>query len=311
LAYIWKSAKAAYLLNRTKIGTPQATKHDAGGFLMKAGFIGTGSMGSILVESFIQSGALNPEQIVASNRTAAKAQRLAEAYPGLRVASCNAEAVQDCDLIFLCVKPSEYKHVVDEIKPAAQPRQIVVSITSPVLIRHLESQLPCKVTKIIPSITNYVLGGATLMIFGDRMEPEDKELIENMLSHISTPICVAEEHTRICSDLSSCGPAFLSYFVQQFVDVAVARTGIPYEAAVKLASEMVLGTGKLLTTGGFDPVSLQKRVSVPGGITEAGLQLMSTELDGMFDLLIRTTHAKYKEDVEKMEAQFTAAKDHS
>jgi competence protein ComER len=309
--YTWKSAKAACRLNRAQTGTPKAIKLGAGGFLMKAGFIGTGNMGSILIESFIQSGAMNPEHIVASNRTAAKAQRLAAAYPGLRAAACNKEAVQDCDLIFLCIKPSEYKRVVDEIKPAIQPQQIVLSITSPVLIRHLESQLPCKVTKIIPSITNFVLGGATLMIFGGRMEPEDKELVENLLSHISTPICVAEEHTRICSDLSSCGPAFLSYFVQQFVAAAVQRTGIPYEAAVQLASEMVLGTGKLLTTGGFDPASLQKRVSVPGGITEAGLKLMQAELDGMFDLLIQTTHAKYEEDVQKIEAQFSAAKDMS
>ncbi|KIL37925.1 competence protein [Gordoniibacillus kamchatkensis] len=276
---------------------------------MKAAFIGTGSMGSVLIEAFIQSGALGPEQIVASNRTAAKAKRLAERYPGLLVAAGNAEAAQGCDLVFLCVKPSDYKRVVDEIKAVAQPQQIVVSITSPVMIRHLEAQLPCKVMKMIPSITNYVLGGATLMIFGGRMEPEDKELIENMLSHISTPICVTEEHTRICSDLSSVGPAFLSYFIQRFVEAAVDRTGIPYETAVQLASEMVLGTGKLLTTGGFNPVSLQKRVTVPGGITEAGLELMSKEMDGMFDLLIRATHAKYDEDVEKFEAQFVAAKE--
>ena len=32
---------------------------------MKAGFIGTGSMGSILIEAFIHSGAFNPEQIIA------------------------------------------------------------------------------------------------------------------------------------------------------------------------------------------------------------------------------------------------------
>ncbi len=48
---------------------------------MKVGFIGTGSMGSILIEAFIQSGALNPEDIIASNRTASKVERLAAAYP--------------------------------------------------------------------------------------------------------------------------------------------------------------------------------------------------------------------------------------
>ena len=36
---------------------------------MKVGFIGTGSMGSLLIDAFIQSGALLPEQIRVSNRS--------------------------------------------------------------------------------------------------------------------------------------------------------------------------------------------------------------------------------------------------
>jgi competence protein ComER len=261
-------------------------------------------MGSILIEAFIQSGALNPEQIIASNRTTDKARRLAEAYPGLRATSSNVEAVQGADMVFLCIKPAEYMRVLAEIRSVAEPGQIFVSITSPVLLKHLESMLPGKVMKMIPSITNYVLSGATLVIYGERMQQADKDLLENMLTHISVPLCVEEEHTRICSDLSSCGPAFLSYFVQQFIEAAVSKTGIPRSTAIQLVGEMVLGTGKLLTTGGFNPSTLQSRVTVPGGITEAGLQLMSSDLDGMFERLVAATHAKYDEDVDKIERQF-------
>ncbi|TVY09061.1 late competence protein ComER [Paenibacillus cremeus] len=270
---------------------------------MRVGFIGTGSMGSILIEAFIQSGALNPEQIVATNRTISKAERLAETYAGLQVARSNMEVASLSDLLFLCIKPSEFKAVLDDIANSVDSSKLIVSITSPVLIRHLEELLPCKIAKVIPSITNYVLSGATLCIYGDRFTPEDKELLENMLSHISAPIRVSEQYTRISSDLSSCGPAFLAYFVQKFVEAAVAETGISEEEATQLASEMTLGTGKLLTTGGFSPASLQKRVSVPGGITAEGLRIMEKELCGVFYDLIRTTHSKYEEEVEKVEAR--------
>ncbi|WP_282941419.1 late competence protein ComER [Paenibacillus sp. RC67] len=276
---------------------------------MKVGFIGTGSMGSILIEAFIQSGALNPDQMVATNRTISKVEQLAAAYPGLQVAHSNIEVVQDCSLIFLCVKPSDYKIVITEIKDVAEPEKLLVSITSPVQIRLLEEQLRCKIAKIIPSITNYVFSGATLCIFGSRLEIEDTELLENLLSHISAPIRVSENHTRISSDLSSCGPAFLAYFVQKFIQASVEETGISEEEATQLASEMTLGTGKLLTTGGFTPASLQKRVSVPGGITAEGLRIMEKELHGMFNNLIRTTHSKYEEDLEKVEALFHESKD--
>lgn len=276
---------------------------------MKVGFIGTGSMGSILIEAFIQSGALNPDQIVATNRTITKVEHLAAAYPGLQVAHSNIAVVTSSSLIFLCVKPADYKVVLSEIKEAADPDLLLVSITSPVQIRLLEEQLRCKVAKIIPSITNYVFSGATLCIFGDRLEVEDKELLENLLSHISAPIRVSENYTRISSDLSSCGPAFLAYFIQKFIQASVEETGISEEEATQLASEMTLGTGKLLTTGGFTPASLQKRVSVPGGITAEGLRIMEKELHGMFNSLIRTTHSKYQEDLEKVEALFHESKD--
>ncbi|MCD1258452.1 late competence protein ComER [Paenibacillus athensensis] len=272
---------------------------------MKAGFIGTGSMGSVLIEAFIHSGAFNPEQMIAANRTISKVERLAETYPGLQVARSNQQVAVESDLIFLCVKPSEFKKVIDEIKPYVLPEHIVVSITSPILLKHLEGLLPAKISKIIPSITNYVLSGATLCIHGDRMQPEDKELLENILTHISSPIRIAESHTRISSDLSSCGPAFLAYFIQSFIDAAVAETGISAEEATTLAAEMTLGTGKLLTTGGFNPVQLQKRVSVPGGITAQGLLIMEEELSGMFARLIHATHAKYEEDLEKAGLLFT------
>jgi len=275
---------------------------------MKVGFIGTGSMGSILIEAFIQSGALNPEQIVATNRTIAKAERLAAVYPGLQAARSNIEAAQQSELLFLCVKPSDYKTVIDDIRGIARPEQIIVSITSPVMIYQLEQQLPSKIAKIIPSITNYVFSGATLCMYGDRLAIEDKELLENLVSHISAPVRVSEQHTRISSDLSSCGPAFLAFFIEKFIQAAVEETGISEDEATQLASEMTLGTGKLLTTGGFTPATLQQRVSVPGGITAEGLRMMQKELRGLFNNLVRTTHSKYEEDLEKVEALLSTEK---
>ncbi|MCR8645727.1 late competence protein ComER [Paenibacillus sp. N1-5-1-14] len=275
---------------------------------MRVGFIGTGSMGSILIEAFIQSGALAPQQIIASNRTVSKVERLAEQYPGVSVARSNIEVVLDSDIVFLCIKPVEFKKVIDEIRKIILPTQTVVSITSSVLIKHLENQMPCKIAKVIPSITNLVLSGATLCMYSERMQPEDIEELESLLTHISAPIRVEEEHTRICSDLSSCGPAFMAFVLQKFIDAAIEETGIPAEKATSLASEMLLGTGKLLTSGGLDPTIVQNRVSVPGGITAEGLRMMEGELIGVFNKLVHITHAKYEEDLEKVESLFTTKK---
>ncbi len=275
---------------------------------MKIGFIGTGSMGSILIEAFIESNAINPEQMMISNRSRDKALILANRFPGLYVADGNGEIARECDMVFICVKPHEYKRVIDDIKPYVQEQQIVVSITSPVLIKHLEDQLPCKIAKIIPSITNYALSGAALCMYSERMDAASREWLESMLSKISTPHHIEERFTRVTSDLSSCGPAFLCYFVEQFVHAACQITGIPQDEATRLVSDMMYGTAKLLTEKQFTPASLQERVRVPGGITSEGLDLLQTSLDGMFERLIQTTHEKYKNDLAKVETLFYGQK---
>jgi len=272
---------------------------------MNVSFIGTGSMGGTLIESFVRSGALVPEQITITNRTYGKAEALASRYPGMKAVRTNGEAAAGGDLVFLCIKPLDFKCVVDEIRASMQPEQMIVSITSPVLLAHLEEWLPCKIAKVIPSITNMMLSGASLCIYGSRFEAIDQAMLEGLLSHVSEPIRIEEQYTRVVSDLSSCGPAFMAFLLQQFVDAAVRETGIDRADAIRLAGNMLLGTGLLLTEGGMSPEQLQSRVSVPGGITARALLQLETELDGVFERLIRTTHAKFREDLEKVDQSFT------
>ncbi|MFC4811304.1 late competence protein ComER [Paenibacillus sp. GCM10023250] len=267
---------------------------------MNVGFIGIGSMGSLLIDAFIGSGALKPSQITASNRTFAKAACLADRHPGLQAVPLNRDAVTGKDIVFLCVKPMEYKTVLDGIREHMQASQLIVSITSPVLLDQLEDALPCKVAKVIPSITNYVCSGASLCMYGSRMTEADIARLNGLLSYISEPLHIDESHTRIVSDLSSIGPAIMSCLLQRFIDAAAEETGIPREQARLIASEMLLGTGQLLTSGGMSPEELQARVVVPGGITAQALALLNRELDGVFNRVIRATHAKYHEDLERV-----------
>ncbi|WP_263560613.1 late competence protein ComER [Paenibacillus polymyxa] len=271
---------------------------------MKVGFIGTGSMGSLLIESFIHSDALKPQQILASNRTYSKVTELARRYPGLHAAQSNRETAAESDILFICVKPLESKTVTDEIRNVITEEQIVVSITSPVQIRILEHALKAKVSKIIPSITHQIGSGASLCIHGNRITEEDRSLLEELMSHISRPIRVKESHTRITSDFSSCGPAFLAFFMDQWIQAAVQATGIDRTELCALTGEMIIGTGKLLTEGGMTPAELQARVAVPGGITAEALALLDISLHSVFPELIRVTHNKYEEDMQKIDASF-------
>lgn len=272
---------------------------------MNIGFIGTGSMGSILIQALIESGAVQPHQVYAHNRTLAKAESLAERYSGLTVTNTLGALAEQSDILFICVKPKEFKKVIDELSHCLSTDQIVVSITSPVEMIDLEKHLPCKIAKIIPSITHSVFSGPSLCMYGQRITPSDQEQLEKLFSFISKPLPIDEKFTRVSSDLSSCSPAFMSFILQKLAEAAHEETGIPLEEAASLVTQMALGLGKLLTEGGFTMETLQQRVSVPGGITAEGLNVLKeAELESTFKKLFQTTHAKFEEDLSKVRESF-------
>ncbi len=269
---------------------------------MKIGFIGAGSMGSLLVGAFVRSGAMRPDDIVVSSRTPSKLSALAEQYPGLHIAASNREAAIGADYLFLCVKPLDFRRVLEEIAPVLTARQIVVSITSPVKVASLEELTPSKVAKIIPSVVNAVGSGASLVMWGTRLTEDDKQELWQLFSSISRPICVPEDEVRVASDLSSCGPAFMACLLERFIDAAVLSAGMERETATALACEMMLGTARLMLELPCTPAELQARVSVPGGITAVALESLRKSTRGAFLQVLYTTHEKFAEDLDRVDS---------
>jgi len=271
-----------------------------GGLTMQVGFIGTGSMGSILINGLIGSHALLPVQIVAHNRTPSKALELKKIHSELNIADSNGEVVQQCKLVFLCVKPLEYKQTLEQFVSYLTEDHLLVTITSPVSISQLEQMVPCPVVRVVPSITNAASSGLTLIEYGTRVTAEWKEVIFSLLSRISTPMEVQENFLRIAADISSCGPAFISYILQQMIHAACEETGISQEAATHLTTEMIIGFAELLRQEIFTFPELQERVCVPGGITGEGLIALKHRIPGVFQDVFQRTHAKYQEDREEV-----------
>ncbi|CAM3446630.1 late competence protein ComER [Brevibacillus invocatus] len=272
--------------------------------LNRIGVIGTGSMGSILLEAWLTAKALSPTQLIVHNRTPAKAVRLAEKYPGLSVAQSNTEVAQTSSILLLCVKPSEYNVLLEQLAPALTTNHLMITITSPIKLKQLETQVPCPVARVVPSITNAAKSGVSLCEFGSRITQQHRQNIFSLFSTISQPIEVSETYLRVSSDITSCGPAFLSYILQQMIEDAEKETGLSHEAATYLVTHMLIGMGELLKQELFTLPTLQQRVCVPGGITGEGLVALQKGVPGLFAEVFHRTHAKFAEDQELVQQQW-------
>ncbi|WP_048600653.1 late competence protein ComER [Rubeoparvulum massiliense] len=262
---------------------------------MKLGFIGTGNMGSILIQAFLAAG-VDPNRVWITNRNLEKAKALANQYEGIHCKKRNVEVAAEADVLFLCVKPKEYENVVKEIEGICREEQYMVVITSPISLSWLEDRVPCKLVKMIPTINHLVHRGTSLIQFHSLCTLDDRKILLEVFQKISTPLEIEESFVRICSDLSSCSPAFLSFILEQWTEAAHLETGISKEAATFLLAQSIIGMGKLLEQEVFTLTTLQQKICVPGGVTGEGIEAFRPHLLPLFRHVIQTTHRKHRLD---------------
>lgn len=272
---------------------------------MNIGIIGTGNMGRILVEAMIDGKAISPSSMMITNRTKSKAMLLKDKYKELKVGANPRQVAAESDLIFVCVKPLDVFKILDEIKPNLSPDKCLISITSPISTSQIEKKVSCSAVRVIPSITNRALSGVSLITYGENCSAHWKKKVEKLITKIGVPFQIDEKITRAASDIVSCGPAFFSYLLQSFIQAAVKETEIDEDAATIMASEMIVGLGELLKQGHYTLPSLQEKVCVKGGITGEGIKVLDNELGDVFEHLFQATQAKFKEDLDKVEIQFS------
>ncbi|KGX88939.1 late competence protein ComER [Pontibacillus litoralis] len=270
---------------------------------MKWGVIGIGNMGEMLVQAWLESRMVEPQNVVLHNRSIYKAEQIQQIYPSVTVVSDPISAAKQVDILFVCVKPLSIHPLLGDIREHLTEEQCLVSITSPYSVKELEQLVPCQVARIIPSITNRAVTGASLVTFGERIKPIMKSYLEQSIKHYSKPIEIKEDITRVSSDIVSCGPAFFSYIMQRFIEATCEETNITKKEATMMMSEMMIGLGKLIEDGHYSLETLQQKVCVKGGVTGEGIKVLEEEIGNMFHRLLQKTHEKYAEDKREIAEQ--------
>ncbi|PWR74684.1 pyrroline-5-carboxylate reductase dimerization domain-containing protein [Methanospirillum lacunae] len=256
------------------------------------GFIGYGQMNCMLVEGFLQTSALNPEDIIISTRTREKVNPLLERYPEIRIATCNSEVAEVADLIIIGVKPLEVTGILKEISGVRDNEIHIISLAACVSTDLLAQIHPGKITRILPSVCSTVGEGISLCYHHHRVTPDCARYVEELFTAISTVKLVKEELFEPAGDMMSCAPAFLSRFFLEFALAGSRHSTLTLNECLEMVVSTAFGTALMLQEG-MEPEDLIRRVATPGGITEEGVKILERDLPAVFDRLFETTLSKY------------------
>ncbi len=237
--------------------------------MSKFGFIGCGNMGSTLAKSVFTA---TKEAIYVSDRSQEKLQELS--CFAKTIISDNKRIANECDFIFLGVKPQMLGDLMLEIAPVIAKRQnkcILVSMAAGVSIKTIEEM--CQDTPIIRIMPNTpALVGEGMILYCNNTLVTENEIAEFVTA--LTPAGKIEYIDEILIDaasaVSGCGPAFVYMFIDALANGGV-KCGLPKDKALFLAAQTVLGAGKMVLETGKHPDELRDAVCSPAGSTIAGV----------------------------------------
>ena len=240
---------------------------------MRYGFIGCGNMGGAVARAVCRG--VGPENVVLANRTPAKAEALAEAL-GCRAAT-NDVVAQDCDVIFLGVKPQMMADMLAGIAPILAKRSgrfVLVTMAAGLSMARVREMAggAYPIIRIMPN-TPVSLGAGMIQYCTSNITAEEEAEFLKLMAPAGRLDAVPEGLIDAASCVSGCGPAWVYQFIEALADGGVA-CGLPRAKAQEYAAQMVLGSAKLVLESGQHPGALKDAVCSPGGSTIQGVRVL-------------------------------------
>ena len=260
--------------------------------------LGAGNMGASLIGGILKAGLTTPGRVRATTKTQEHAEQLAQRFMIPVKAGANLAAVQDSEIIILSVKPTAVAGILEEIRPALRPGQILVSLAASLPLPVIEKHVGClmAVFRAMPNIPVVVEEGATGISYNAVATQADKDVVEKIFRSVGIVCFVEEDMMDAVTALSGSGPAYI-YMVIEALIAGGVKMGLSREVSTKLAEQTTLGAAKLVRETGLHPAVLRDQVITPGGVTISAIHEL--ERHGLRAMLISavetaTAHSRKK-----------------
>ena len=251
-------------------------------------------MGTAILSGMVRHG-IKKEHIKATTRKVESADSLAKkfgvtAYATEYQPNANSLAVEGAQIILLAIKPANVIEVLEQIKPVMAKDALVISVAAGVTTQTIESYLPESVSVIraMPNTPALIQLGVTGISVGSRTSSKQLAVAVELFSAVGKTVVLAESQIDALSTISGSGPAYVFYFIEEFISTAKAM-GFSHEDAYLLVTQTFLGASELITQTQGDPAELRRAVTSPNGTTMKAVAVL--EEGNLHELFLKATTA--------------------
>jgi pyrroline-5-carboxylate reductase len=256
--------------------------------------VGGGQMGRALIGGMVASNTLQPASIQLVEPNESSQQWWLENQPLVRLTDL-ATAVAHADVVLLAVKPNVIPIVAKQEQPFWE-RKLVISVAAGISLQRLGAWIGHqRIVRVMPNTPCLVQAGASGFCCGDDVTAADRKTVQTMLEAVGIAVEVSEPQLDAVTGLSGSGPAYVCMMIEAMADGGV-MAGLPRPLALRLATQTVLGTAKMVAETGQHPGQLKDAVASPGGTTIAAIS--SLEQNGMRGAFIQAVMAAANRSIE-------------
>jgi len=236
-------------------------------------FVGGGNMARSLIAGLVRRG-MPATRIHVAEPVQALREALQQDF-GVNVHEDAAGAAGQAGLWLMAVKPQVMRAVCGELAAHAAARQpVVVSIAAGITAGQLDRWLggDQAVVRAMPNTPALLGAGVTGLFANARVSASQHAQAEQVLASAGRTVWIDEEaRMDAVTAVSGSGPAYV-FLLAEAMEAAALEQGLPAEAARTLVLDTVLGAARMLTEAGEAPAELRRRVTSPGGTTQAAIE---------------------------------------
>lgn len=269
-------------------------------------FVGCGVMAEAIIAGLLRKQLVNQEQIVGSHPRAARREELYTKY-AVRMFESNREAVLAAHpisgataaekaggaLIILAVKPQRLGKVLQELKGAVHPDQLVVSIVAGARAETIAGELQHPaVVRTMPNTPAQIGQGMTAWTATAAVSEAQEQEVCAMLEALGKAMRVENERQiDMATALSATGPTYIFLVMEALIDAGV-HMGFSRHVAQDLVQQTMLGSVLFARESHKHPAELRNMVTSPGGTSAEAIYQM--EKGGLRTVLSKAVWAAYQ-----------------
>lgn len=196
-------------------------------------------------------------------------------------------------LIMLAVKPQMLEAAAPSIAAAIDKDTALLSIMAGATIRAITAHLPGSAgcVRTMPNTPSAIGQGVTALYAPASITADIKTTCDTLMQAAGATVWVdAEADLNAVTGVSGSGPAYVFHMIEALAAAGIEQ-GLAPDVAETLAIETVAGAGALAAKRMSDPTTLRVQVTSPNGTTQAGLEVLMNEGDGLTQLIKRTVDA--------------------